>query len=810
MSTYIDIHLVNFKCWLNNTFRLVKGVNLFTGKSGTGKSTVCKAIYFVLYGGRKHKKITNRKHPTGKTEVTFTFISPNLQYKIVRSRPSETLYVNLVDSTGIYEIRDKAAQAWIDTQFGIENDWLASSYISRKHQHFLLESSNTDKMKLLQHMSFGEEVARNQPDTYLIPTKTLITQYNDSMKLCNEEIKMKQTIRASIISRNPIIETHPFISKEQHEIIVKTNLELVTKLDRMRFSMKMMESKKELKTKLESLELFEETVESIDSKCSTIANQSLKYQLTNKLKDFDTDILTFDERKLESDGYLYSKYLAAGWREDYPLIDFINASKKELAIYESQLKLEEKNLRIKKSNLERDDLNKALRRAYLKQKSDYDKIVEEIEVYERKKISLTEVYNNLVKDVHTKFSSIDDLSSGWLIGYKIGIEMCLKELICPNCNHGLIYENGRLQMGTLDGTIEGGCESIRKKQNENLSLANLEYEKRVLREKIITEYEHFSKIIPRVKPDLPEEPKFYELEELIPVKLIKKPLLDVFELPSIDYTKYKSLKESKLVKNYYEHLCTLKDYELVDDLDKILKEHERLKALKQRIIKVDEEKRSISNLIETLPNENPEIYTEICELEKLISENTKLIEISNIFREIELIDSQLVNLEASVKNAIGSLEYLDYFYSEIENLATETLLTKLNELNGPISVILSDLFNHPLSIELSPYKTLKTGDTKTQINFNVVFKGIPIDSTDEFSDGEEGRLSLALLIAFSRINKNPFVIIDEILSSVNLESQNDCLDIINKWTADKFVINICHNVAEGHHSNVIHFPEIIE
>ena len=78
-----------------------------------------------------------------------------------------------------------------------------------------------------------------------------------------------------------------------------------------------------------------------------------------------------------------------------------------------------------------------------------------------------------------------------------------------------------------------------------------------------------------------------------------------------------------------------------------------------------------------------------------------------------------------------------------------------------------------------------------------------LNNMQGFSDGEEGRLSLSLLIAFSRMNSNPFVIIDEVLSSMDDELKLESIDIIDKWTPGKFVIHICHSVTEGHHYNVI-------
>ena len=198
MSTYIIIKLTNFMCWTDKTIKLVQGINLLKGKSGQGKTTICKALHFVLYGGRKWKEIQNYRHKQEGSGVSFHFVSPNLEYNIIRTRPPETLIVYLKDTNGVYELRDQAAQSWINSNYGEENSWLAASYISRKRSHFLLEANNNDKMELLQRVSFGDISPINQPEFYLEKTKNEIMTFNERLKKVNETIKIQQSIKASL------------------------------------------------------------------------------------------------------------------------------------------------------------------------------------------------------------------------------------------------------------------------------------------------------------------------------------------------------------------------------------------------------------------------------------------------------------------------------------------------------------------------------------------------------------------------------------------------------------------------------------
>lgn len=1032
MSTYIDITLINFKCHLNKKIRLVQGSNLIKGDSGKGKSTICKAIQFVLYGGRKFKDVQNWLHTKERTEVIFHYTSPTIQYRITRIRPSESLLLQLQDSTGFYEIRDLAAQEWINSNYGVENIWLAASYISRKKAHFLLEANNNDKMELLQRIAFGDISELNQPEYYLQKTKVEIYKYNEELKKLNENMRIQQCFKTSIISRNPQVTKSEYISSEMQKEI---NNELLKSHNEMRDLQQLfvsIRSRREIANQL-SLIIIPDSCEKEIEEIKMIKE---KIRLIDKTKDFDIDIL---ENNIDEDHFLYMKYKEHGFKSniqqflfdkkkeyesyidslnnrkrneeilqlnsslkreyDINMIEY-NKIKSEIGklssnievykinsdddlsysyiisliykikeeyeeikrkhyeykiqnshieinnrklfskythekklhdIYINKLKelndkidsiklnkikdeddlsyqwilkyqddilnkikdLEIKIEEIKNYNSGKTDLNNAFRKAYDKQMSDYNEIISSIGEYENNKKRLESLMEESNSDIYIKISELDDLTSSWLIGFKAAINISLKELICPNCNRGLIYENDTLILGKLE------CGNSKEKYRKQLSLIDLEYNKRVKREKLLLEINDFNKITPRIKPELPELPKYHLLKEfklgkddineliekyksidlkeeisnretmerlkkeisslqlvgnpikpnlesliiydsdeiemteeklneankqllsrsnvdklkkitlpklpeipqyyeLLNVRDISETKLKTFDIPKYNYDKYLSMYKSKSLIEDYLNLKKM-DHVIIRDISNydslLIKQKQRNELIKN--------KEKLESLLLTLPEDDVDIENKISSLNDKINSYNFMLSVAQSFREIESVDIIIKQLSDQINSLIKYLEILEYFYNKTEQISMSILEKKIIDVNTPLASILQDLFIDPIDVRLTPYKELKNGDTKLQINFIIDYKGMTLGNMDGFSDGEEGRLSLSLLIAFSRMNNNPFIIIDEVLSSMNDKLKTESIDLVDKWTAGKFVIHICHSVVEGQHYNVI-------
>src|SRR5581483_11873843 len=139
----MELTLMNFRCWKNRTFYFTENVNLLSGASGAGKSTICEAIFFCLYGGMNNIYNITEKKDTTKVIMQFN------EYSITRSKPPENISVTIYSDKDNKILNGTDAQSWINTKFGSKDLWIASSYLSQSCKHYLMTESNSKKMDLL-------------------------------------------------------------------------------------------------------------------------------------------------------------------------------------------------------------------------------------------------------------------------------------------------------------------------------------------------------------------------------------------------------------------------------------------------------------------------------------------------------------------------------------------------------------------------------------------------------------------------------------------------------------------------------------
>lgn len=1134
MSAQIFVRIVNFKCFQDFSLTLQEGINFIVADSGKGKTTINKAIYFTLYGGRKFKNIQNRDQKDKPTVVSIHYQSQLFEWRITRTRPSETVVVELRDANGVFTYKDAPAQDWINKQFGIENIWLSASYIGVTRPHFLVGgNSNADKLELLQRITYGDTASQNQPDTYLNEVKKAILYYNERFKQLNDNIRINEGVKQSYQTRNPALLTHPNITDEETwEIINKRDSEKI-EMEKLRGIWSQLITKKQFTDYLNSLPEYKETIEDVDHQIKTMELQLKKLRLKSQLKDFDKKIYDVDINVLSSDHYLYGKYISEGFTpqlsDNYSLASFINEKKEIMKEYNKQLEIVSKNKEIEENNMKKKEVNNSLTLLYNNQLYEYQRRLNEIDVYNKQKndiktmkdniamidmiklptcnsneddmssryaysligtftekinyykklaeegekynicvekiknkerlliepnrlqpfntekeddlslsyidlviqnlklsiktskerIQLTEQFTALYDDIEIKKSKLpllrkseseddlsseyiqeyrrsktlllndalkrkaelqerikikdefdllsqkldsinciklpsistneDDMSLNYANEYRITLVMQMNELTCPCCSHGLLLTNGMLIPGTTinnsleskkmrsDNIIIAKEEEIRRSERDNLSkiileskrkLDNIkdgnlndvevnidfltvtledtknEYEKRLLyfslnkeidgllnrlnlmnkwsindmvneieqcekqlekcgfeykiRENIAilkseieylkddltkltqndlplcyekinyyssiieiakkelekrTKYDDinrtilsFEKIETPNEPEIPNKPTLMILEDLITTKYIKKPSLEIFDIPFYEYTEYTRLWKSNEIKHLDLELKSIEVNDYHTDDQKLLESEICQKSsLLLQMKKTFEERKRYEAMISSLPEDDILIEKKCNDLYLSIGLLENKIALANEMKEIRRIESCITQMNNELNATVEYLGHFNYYYSMTEELGMSTLEKRIIDINEPLKEVLDSLFDEPISVKISPFKELKNGTTKLQVNLVVEHKNALVDDyDDECSTGQIGRISIALLLAFSRNNSNPFIILDEVLSSVETSRQNDILDILPQYASGKFIINICHGVAEGNAKNIIY------
>jgi energy-coupling factor transporter ATP-binding protein EcfA2 len=236
----------------------------------------------------------------------------------------------------------------------------------------------------------------------------------------------------------------------------------------------------------------------------------------------------------------------------------------------------------------------------------------------------------------------------------------------------------------------------------------------------------------------------------------------------------------------------------------------------------------LAHLIQQFNNEISMIKTEILNLQQ------RLISVQSS-SELEL---KLINLQAEIKyqrlkyeagkyliTMNESYKGLQSLHQKInESMEEETDLIKLrsiindtsskalqdtvDSINNISNYILADLFTDPISIELKLYKEVKTTQqVKSQVNLEINYRGMIYTSLEGVSGGERDRISIAMTLALNQISSSPFIFLDECMSSLRGNAKTKCSRNIQKHGGSRTIVNICHDISEGYHSNVIEFDD---
>ncbi len=825
--------LNNFRCFKDTTIELPdKGTILLWGTSGIGKTTIFKAINFVLYG--KEQKVV--KHGEKKCKVVMHF----KDIIITRTKVPN----HLIFKKGDDEKRDDPAQHEIDKLFG--KDFLLTSYMAQKGTENFFNLSSNEKSAFLQKLSLKdfdvEGIRRKVRDT--------IKQRKDKLLVNSTEYKM---IKKELDEYKDIKEPKLKIDLKGKDIdeTIENDLKLKEK------TKKIIKDKKseleDLKKTLDESVLINELIEQQNKNIESIKKRVEEYKNVLEFKD-ETD-------KLQ----LYSKVLM-----HYSLSRNFKVAKDE---YDKMVEDEkEKNKKdILNTRNEIDSitiLSKDILVSLNKAKQVYDKCrcktVKDIEsklediCIEDTEYEIEE-YSKLLTENSTKLSkfqveyesikkSISDISSGFKKAHK-----------CPKCKTS-VY-------------MDGDClKELRDDPDEMKERLNSFNEKKI---KIESDINSLNKTIKKINEKiLSSKMKLKEEKEMIDelntfLEVLKDDLLKdyvekldkikgILDQDNLNKYKLKTLEEklvdlhSNVTPNYLK-----KKKEMVLDLKK------RCDALSEEFMRtdesVDEEEEWYESEVERIKNsqkiheERLKIYTSLLkdknkEEEKLENmkkkiENvcidyikTRIEEVKEIIikkeetedklnlREVKLSkyknELKMYNKSIEVKNRMDDNKHSEEIL--VRALSTsELLLKKINDaeayslqytidtINTNLEEFVSYFFDNNISVRLDSFKEGKEGDKKGSIEILVYQDGeqIPIDT---LSGGEFDRLALALFLSFNKTCKSDIIMLDECLASLHSELVEDIVEMIKTKMGDKLVLFTLHQANTGIFDNVINVKEIRE
>ena len=172
--------LKNFRCFLDKTIEIPdKGLILLSGQSGSGKSSILKAINFALYG--KETKVVT----VGKKKCSVEY---HIDTWVIKRTKNPT-YLNLKINEDEYQ--DSVAQNLINERFG--DNFLLTNYIQQKAINSFFSLSNVDKTSFLHKLTvqkFDIESLKNK-------IKLKIKERRNAMLTISSEISTYKTMMLS-------------------------------------------------------------------------------------------------------------------------------------------------------------------------------------------------------------------------------------------------------------------------------------------------------------------------------------------------------------------------------------------------------------------------------------------------------------------------------------------------------------------------------------------------------------------------------------------------------------------------------------
>ena len=434
----MEIKLKNFLCWTDKTFSFPNesGITLISGKSGSGKTSIFKAIVFALFdeGKKLYAHSTNTLSVSLKTK----------NIKITRTKKPNNLVVEYKNNR--YE--DDKGQSIINEIYGGKY-FNFCSYIRQKGHKSFFSLTPAEKLTFIENLSLGSEDI-NLPD--------LKKKVNQEIKTMNDSLlnyQGKLEVSSEILKQNKesllSVEKYKLNNEENYnELFIKKKLSSLQRLLKIRYS-----NKKDIELSLDKYE----------------RDLVLHRRILSELEEVDKSIIS-TRNDLEENKVELNKYNSVDeYKKEIDKIKKINeykTIKKEIeklkTEYETDLLNDTKRLSTLYNNLILDDINIELLKSQLKQSEinteykKYEKRIDELTIINIENIQDEKVY--ITYQINILLTKIENIKLQKQIKF------------CPHCNKTIKIVNG-IDLQSYDLPIDIDDEKM-------LSTKISEYKKRLV------------------------------------------------------------------------------------------------------------------------------------------------------------------------------------------------------------------------------------------------------------------------------------------------------------------------------------------
>lgn len=816
----MKITLTNFGCYNNETFEFPdNGLMLISAPSGKGKSTIIKAILFVLFN--IGKKLCTFGEKSCKVKMVLSFPDKG-NLKITRTKCPNRLV--LEKNSELYE--DIVAQNVINEIYG--NNFPNVSFMDNRniYKSFLMMTP-MEKLKFLENFAFEninvEEIKEKVQTQIREKSKELSTVKNDI------------TVEQKLLERITI--------PKQIEFPIKyKNREKAIKNEKIKLKNTLILLKKN-NGKLEKIEKVIKTAEENITNNKIYFNQinSAKLRLEKLLEELteNDNIGNVSELMIEND--LYEKQIQYA--------KFLNKMQELEKNIEKMEKTEHAELQQKiialKNNLPKNPIkdteNKLSGLYHVKPKfTEYEKHVKKLKEYADITLEDVEMLKTNIKNLSEKVDILTQKYNNILLSEKV--------LVCPGCNINLIYTEGHLEnvrVITETGKT-GGKEEIERELSKTKK--EHEYTKKMLDENtvLLTEKQRLEKEIEEITKIIQE--KGFDVKSLSVSKLnedidstknlltrIEKETSIIQELENRFNKKDFSSTLKTMITEHTKMVENNKNFQIVDSIISAEKYEENKKniILYENNKNIQESlKKKILVEQDILEKNEREIIHDIPDIsilkndkEKLEQENNELKEKKSVLKNnLGLIDTFLENEKVifsveNIKEKIAELKEREILISnehsaalkmkqkilECESLSIYNIIDSINSTAG---YYLDKFFTEDtITAKLLPFKADKKGDQgsqgKPQINLSIIYKEEECDISN-LSGGELSRLILAFTLALAEIYNTRMILLDESTANLDHENTQNVFEVIKENFKDILVVAIAHQVVEGSYDHVMY------
>lgn len=732
------LKLENFGYWTSKEFTFPDtGTVLISSPSGTGKTTIFKAISFCLFGtGEKLIQYGKRS-----CSVTMRFKG----VEIIRSKGPGKLIVNQT-------LEDAEAQAFID-QVVAKNQMF---YLKQNGRQNFVAMSQMDKLAYLEKIIFDTTDIAQMKQTI----KHVIRTRETSLATKQTELASCQTLLDELGQIDPLCNALTLDQLEQRRATLVFRVQHLT------------EQVNQYNLNLERYTTYKARLDRIQGSLA---------QLYNELGDGEfTDTTTLEQEVKECREIIriskeYTEYETISRMVDGKTTEF-DAIKKERSDIESRL--DELEAEQKKHS-----------ETYLKS------LVQSLQY----KLHLVRSLNALLIPIepfsHEVYSKYTRRKA------ELEQRIHMTTYTCPSCETALYMQDGVLVAGedltenfmTELNTLTQQIDQYTKYRSQHIVYKTKHEE--VIREvgqsdehSLATElesvtitYKEFQRRETTISNLLDQLDLVYEKYDKLKGDLSR--LADKCNRMRQDLPLTRPTNVDDMEKRLVELTSQIKLYQ---------HRQTEIARIQQTIDKFTAEQTHIASQIKTLDVDQT-CVTQLDHARHQLQECDQQLGQQKLYTLHRTYTVKISQLELEVKEAEHLLQASLVFKEKITESESTALSALIHTINTSVQQYLDRFFqSDPIEVSLSTQKST----TQHKLSFYIQHKGHSIDLAN-LSGGEYDRIVLAYALTFAEITHSPMVLLDECTSSLDQETTELVFEYIKEHCVDRLIIVVAHQVITG-------------